>query len=125
MPSAAAHLGNDFADLLAEKGIGQQREEHGADDTSRTLKMRVSFEAGRQGSSEQFSQLMETSICKALLHSAIDRGEVRAQRLDLFLRASDPASRRSAMKTAAGGTVIFLKGSLRGCGLGFYLPTPS
>ena len=64
--------------------------------------MRVSFEAGRQGSSEQFSQLMETSVSKALLHTAIDRGKVRAQRQDLLLRDSDPASRRHAMRTAAG-----------------------
>ena len=66
-------------------------------------KNEVSFEAGRQGSSEPFSQLMETSVSKALLHNAIDHGKVRTQRLDLFLRASDPASRRHAMKTAAGG----------------------
>ena len=102
-PNHAAHLGNAFADTLAEEGVDQQREEHGADDISRTLKMRVSFESVRRGSSEQFSKLVEASVSEALLNSAIDRGKVRAQRLDLFLRASDPASRRHAMKTAVGG----------------------
>ena len=103
LPNHAAHLGNAYADLLAEEGVDGLPEQHGPGGASRALKMRINFEPTRGGDGDQLARLMEACVTDSLMHSAIDRGKVRAQRLDVLLRASDPLSRRYAMELAAAG----------------------